>query len=142
MALCLWACDLVSHGRGMAPRVYALWKDLPDPRPRIAWSTTSAASARPRAVGFVTNLTSQQITDLNALPTVWARELPSNWRTVTWGQVPAGVRTRITTILGVNPGIVNGDTLPVAIRKMLQALDDATVTTLPGLESALGEPIA
>jgi len=145
MALCLWACGLVPHGPGLrasAPRVYQLWLDLPEPRPRIAWSTTSAASGRARAIGITANLTSAQITALNALPNVWARELPANWRTLTWGQLPAAARNRALSVTGGSPGIVNGDLLPVALRKLLAAMDDGTVTTVEGLEAALGGPVA
>lgn len=143
MASGVWICDLVAGAKpdSFVPRVYQLVQAMPEPRPVIAWSTTSALSARPRAFGAIVGATSQQIADLNADNMVWARELSANWRTLTWGVVPAAVHNRLTTRLGVNPGLLNSDLLPVAMDKILAALDDPTIPSLAGLEAILGQPL-
>lgn len=114
---------------------------MPDPRPVIAWSTTSALSVRPRAFGAIVNATSQQINDINADNVSWARELPAGWRTLTWSVVPANVRNRLTNRLSVDPGIALTDTLPVAMDKILAALDDPTIRSLADLEAMLGSSL-
>jgi len=143
MASGVWVCNLVAGARpnSFVPRVYQLVQAMPEPRPTIAWSTTSALSTRPRAFGAIVNATSQQITAINADSVCWARELPANWRTLTWSAVPASARNRLTTRLGVGPGIALTDTLPVAMNKILAALDDPTIRSLADLEAMLGQSL-
>lgn len=144
MASGVWVCNLVAGARpnSFVPRVYQLVQAMPEPRPTIAWSTTSALSVRPRAFGAIGNATSQQITAIDADSVCWARKLPANWRTLTWSAVPASARNRLTTTrLGVDPGIALTDTLPVAMNKILAALDDPTIRSLADLEAMLGQSL-
>lgn len=142
MANGLWLSRIVLvGGRFNQPRAYQLVRLMPEPQPRIAFSTTGLDTPRPRALGFVVGATSQQIQDLNADADVWARELPANWRTLTWSAVPAAQRNRLQTILGIDPQIVLTDLLPVAIDKILVAMGDPAMKDLAAIEAHLGEPL-
>lgn len=129
MASCVWVCDLVPHGpvpEARAPRVYKLWLDLPEPRPTIFSVTTSARASSPRAMGILLGVTAAQITSLNSQSNTWARQLPANWRTLTWGNVPAAQRTRAINAVGGSPNILTTDSLPTALRKLLASMEDAS----------------
>lgn len=142
MANGLWLSRIVLvGGRFNQPRAYQLIQAMPEPKPRTAFSTTFPTDARPRALGFVVGATAQQITDLNADADVWARELPANWRNLAWSAVPTAQRTRLQTILGIDPQIALTDLLPVAIDKILIAMGDPTMKDLAAIEEHLGEPL-
>ncbi len=143
MASGIWVSGLVAGQKpnSFVPRVYQLVQAMPEPRPKIVWSTTSALSARPRAFGVIAGATSQQIAALDGDSVVWARELPANWRKLRWGLVPRAARNRLTARLGADPGIALVDTLPVALDKILADLDDPTISSLADLEAALGQPL-
>lgn len=141
MANAVWLSALVAGPKpnSVAPQLVMLVKQLPDPRPRFAFSTTSGTDVRPRAFGFLVDATAQQISDLNADSLTWCRTLPANWRTLAWSDVPSAQRNRLVSRLGIDPGILLTDLLPVAFDKVLAAMgDDASMKTVAAIEAHLG----
>lgn len=116
-----------------------LVRQMPDPQPRLAWSTTSGTDVRPRAFGFMVDATAQQISYINADSVSWCRQLPANWRTLAWSDVPSAQRNRLISRLGIDPGIELTDLLPVAFDKVLAAMgDDASMKSIAAIEEHLG----
>lgn len=141
MANAVWLSALVAGHKvnSTAPQLVMLIRQLPDPQPRAAYSTTSGTDVRPRAFGFLVDATAKQITDLNADSLTWCRKLPSNWRTLAWSDVPSAQRNRLVSRLGIDPGIELTDLLPVAFDKVLAAMgDDASMKTIAAIEEHLG----
>lgn len=135
----LFVCILTEHPArpGMfGPRVMI---ELRAEIPPNVYVSIRANEARPVAIGLA-QLTTQQAALFDAMPGVWVFDA-RDWRTKRVSEIPAGVRTRLNSLLtdrGISAGITMQDTVAQAIGKIVTAIGEDPQALLARYRSQTG----